>query len=787
MAKSKTLKLHFPLAGVDQGRAFQTQPPYTTADARNVRPDATIQGRERGGSRPGLIKAFGEVLGSGNPIRSLVQVTYITGDGFRVWSDTFDRTALGDIWGTASWIGTAPSLTDETFASITYSSTVGAVRDAVSDLDATEAYEIGVMVVPYQAAHHGRYSLFARMDNTTPVATTAGVEARLEMTGTDGSFDGWVKVYVAGVATTYAFTSGTDTYPKAGWFTLVVSTNDVSCYWQGNTLLAAQTISAAAGSRIGFGMQATVEDGVCLTDAFRLQYYRDTNDQVWRRPLIASANGSLYKETRQGVMGSALSVTPTLASTHSVQAWEHLQKVYYADHDTERCSGTDGVFGAATTLTAATVANWATAGVVAGDDVLVVTNATGTVLNGTYKIASAPAGTLTTTASVGGTGNCSFRVERAGKVYDPSDDSLAIWTATTGTVPTGCRWGCRWRDRAVLGGSAAAPHMWSMSKAGDPLDWNTAADALDATRAIDGTTGEAGKVGEATIAGIPHGDDYLVVACVSTLYVFRGDPCYGGQLDNLSQDDGIVHKDAWCRGPANEVILLGHGGLFVIPEGAKGQPINASMEKLPRKLINIDSQVYDVSMEYDRRERGVHIFLTSIESNATDHWWFDWTNKSFWPFTHAAAHEPMSIIRYSAQVPEEGGVLLGCRDGYLRRYHRSAATDDGTAISSYVQYGPMRMGTDVNHRGILKELDGVLAAGSGNVTWGVHVAETAEGATTADAAITGTWVAGKNYVSRPEASGEGLVVKLTGAATDRAWAIETARAVLTDVGPAYKL
>ena len=58
MAKSRALTLRFPLAGVDKRGGFQAQPPFTTPAALNVLPDDVVQGRARGGSRPGLSKAI---------------------------------------------------------------------------------------------------------------------------------------------------------------------------------------------------------------------------------------------------------------------------------------------------------------------------------------------------------------------------------------------------------------------------------------------------------------------------------------------------------------------------------------------------------------------------------------------------------------------------------------------------------------------------------------------------------------------------------------------------------
>jgi len=75
--QKRVILLRWPMGGLVKRRGYQQQPPYSTPDALNVRPDGTIEGRERGGSRPGLAKAFSEQLGSGSPVRMLTDVSYV--------------------------------------------------------------------------------------------------------------------------------------------------------------------------------------------------------------------------------------------------------------------------------------------------------------------------------------------------------------------------------------------------------------------------------------------------------------------------------------------------------------------------------------------------------------------------------------------------------------------------------------------------------------------------------------------------------------------------------------
>ena len=73
------VSLVYPVGGLNRQAAFQTQPPYTTPFALNVRSYDPLLTRQRGGSRPGLSKAFASAIGSGNPVQLLDAATLVTG------------------------------------------------------------------------------------------------------------------------------------------------------------------------------------------------------------------------------------------------------------------------------------------------------------------------------------------------------------------------------------------------------------------------------------------------------------------------------------------------------------------------------------------------------------------------------------------------------------------------------------------------------------------------------------------------------------------------------------
>ena len=75
--RPRTIEVLFPPAGQGRRFGYQSQPPYTTFDCSNVRPFDTYEGRERGGSRPGIAKAYVTELGSGAPVQCLAPLRVV--------------------------------------------------------------------------------------------------------------------------------------------------------------------------------------------------------------------------------------------------------------------------------------------------------------------------------------------------------------------------------------------------------------------------------------------------------------------------------------------------------------------------------------------------------------------------------------------------------------------------------------------------------------------------------------------------------------------------------------
>lgn len=165
------------------------------------------------------------------------------------------------------------------------------------------------------------------------------------------------------------------------------------------------------------------------------------------------------------------------------------------------------------------------------------------------------------------------------------------------------------------------------------------------------------------------------------------------------------------------------------------------------------------------------------------HWFVDWELKSFWPVAlwWTAWRDPESAdpfdhspsVTYSRGSTDaaESRVLLGSFDGRVRGFDRTAGTDCGIGIWNYVMYGPIAMDRANYYSGVLQEITGVLAEGSGDVEWCLRIGDTPESVVDGAEVASGVFEAGRNHGDRPRRRGAAYTLTLMGSQAE-GWAVE---------------
>jgi hypothetical protein len=203
-----------------------------------------------------------------------------------------------------------------------------------------------------------------------------------------------------------------------------------------------------------------------------------------------------------------------------------------------------------------------------------------------------------------------------------------------------------------------------------------------------------------------------------------------------------------------------------------------SQKYLPDELINIDTNLYEVQLAWDNKLKGVNINLTSRTTQNKLQWWFDWETQSLWPEQWITTHQPTKTFSLKSDDSKQNCVLFGCKDGYLRYSDSNNDLDDGTAIVSYVVYGPLRLSKNDYEDALLNEINGCPAAGSGIVKWELFTGNSHEECyKSVTAKATGTWtIRGFNSATHPKIRAGSIMIKLSNYENIK-WAIENIVAV----------
>ena len=791
MAKNRSIKVEFPLGGLDRTMSYQRQAPYTTADCLNVMPKGALEGRARGGSRPGLKSYSGSPL----PLEEDVGVQFIDSvdtsqdNKRRLWADYFERESLGNDWtqGSASY-GEMGILYGD-YDGIAYKEK-GELIGPILPVDPSRPFEVAIDIKPFtnddeELIHCGTYCLNCAMNTTFPGIRVIGFVFEVSLSGDTASFSWRALKYELGNLTVLDSGSNTNTSegPQEGRMRVVFDDDDtVACYWTAHSTrvpLYDAAYSHGDRYRFGFGAECTVAGGVCLIDACLFQYADIGGVTKRQTKLLCGRGGNVYSLTED----ESEEVTPSamIVSDRPIGTARSATKVYIADWEEERVSADSGAtISVDGILTDDAVDDYEPYGTDVATDVCVVSSPSSHA--GVYGIDAVEGASVTLKDAPETEGlDVAYKIERAPKVFDAQDNSLRIYTATAGTVPSGCKLIARYRDRIVLANSNDAPHNWYMSRAGDAFDWDYGADGEDESRAVAGQNAKAGLIGEEITALIPYQDDYLIFGHPTELWVLRGDPASGGELDCLSTEIGIISSGAWCKTPGGDVVFLSRDGVYLLASGAQSRPMRFSREKLPRELLNMTTHLQDISMAFDIGMNGVLLFAKGVSVGKSVHYWIDWGTKSFWPLSFKGGSEPVIAFRYDNEDYTASTIIVGGSGGGMYRFSNTSGRDVGGTIDSKCLIGPIRLGAGVGGDGQLDQLCGKLGDGSAPINVSILAGVNASDALRSEKKGTKTWTEGFN-VHDCRYRGNTVYILLEGHTSREPWVLEEMEARIRGFG-----
>lgn len=283
--------------------------------------------------------------------------------------------------------------------------------------------------------------------------------------------------------------------------------------------------------------------------------------------------------------------------------------------------------------------------------------------------------------------------------YTIATDTVGTLTASTGTVGGGStafyNLICNWRGRIVLAGDSGSPQAYYMSRAGEPKDWNYA--STDSAAAFAGQLGKAGLIGEPIVALIPFTDDLMKIGCSHSMWMLQGDPADGGTITLVSNNMGMVGKDAWCIDPAGTLWFVATGGLYSVRPAWEfyRPPEPVSLHSVDQTFQQLNPAQQKVTLIFDPDLHYLHMFGTPVTQGPATHITMDARSlggdgpPAFWNQIFPNAVGPTAACIFFADGnPNNRAILLGGFDGYIRDWNKTALDDDGSTISAGMTLGP---------------------------------------------------------------------------------------------------
>lgn len=372
-----------------------------------------------------------------------------------------------------------------------------------------------------------------------------------------------------------------------------------------------------------------------------------------------------------------------------------------------------------------------------------------------------------------------------------TNGSVAEWTPTAGEIPRRGRLLSIWQNAANVAGFEENAHQWAMSAVGDFDNWDFFPPDDGPGAAVLGSDSRAGLCPDAINCLAPWMDDLQLFGCDHTIQRMTGHPRAGGRFDVVTDITGMAWGRPFCKDPLGAMYFVGsRGGFFRLTPGST--PLEISLDPLSDRFRDIDIGANRFNLVWDDRLKGVWVAVTPYSAGASTHYFWSARSDSWWPIKFAAssgAHNPTSLWVSDGDAPGDRVLLMGCADGYVRKFAEAGKDDDGTAIDSWV-YLPLLM--PVRDEWRLNDWRAVLAQGSDDVTMTVYAleqpdfgqinADPLDPASSVTAWFSATLGAGRNDAIHEPTKGNAILVRIRNNTANKRWSLESLSATRAYAG-----
>jgi hypothetical protein len=372
-----------------------------------------------------------------------------------------------------------------------------------------------------------------------------------------------------------------------------------------------------------------------------------------------------------------------------------------------------------------------------------------------------------------------------------STNTASTWTASAGTLPVSgsdtARLIERYMGRVALSGVVGDDQNIVFSRVLDAEDVDTAAAITNKLDPVKLNISEAGVIGAMVTGMIPYHDDLMIVGTDQSISMVTGNPSAlaGGQIDTRSEETGMAWGRAWAISPDGNIFFYGSNGVYVMTVSGDSisGPTLIKPGTIEEDLMQVDLSTHLIRLAWDTRHRGLHVFITkNASASISTHYFWSQLTDSWHRFQYPSNHGPLSVHVLDGDEFQDRAILLGGRDGYVRKLDSDADDDDGSAIGSYVVYPPIRL-SSVDEIGI-RRISVTLADNTNDLSYEIRASNSPETVLGTAAIATGTWTSGGRQADiRTRARGNTVSIKLFNNTNDSKWGIEDIQIEYDVLGP----
>lgn len=272
--------------------------------------------------------------------------------------------------------------------------------------------------------------------------------------------------------------------------------------------------------------------------------------------------------------------------------------------------------------------------------------------------------------------------------YDPDANEVKDWGDNQrfgGRLPQNFENITTWNQRIVIFGLTNDPNNYYFSKKGDPFDWRIKPNTANA--AISGATGSTGRFPGKINAMVPYNNDLLIIGGDSSIHELSGDPALGGALNQVTSEVGMAPGRSWCRDLTGNVYFMGtNGGVYRLSLDSSPVKISSSVDE---KLRQYDMTTAKVHLKNDEQRQGFWVFVYATSGALTENFFYSYRTEGWFPvkFGEGDYYSVCGDI-LDNDAADDRLILLGCQDGYIRKFDNSLPIDDTNPFDAYLTVGP---------------------------------------------------------------------------------------------------